>query len=215
LSLLYSRAVVRTRWLVVPIFLAAASCSGPPPDVETAVRGNGDTGRYEATITNNTDADLYVTCTVTALLDYGAVGSDRFILRAIAGAATDRRGAVSLDDAPARYEIECAKELSIDANAGGPLDEDAAGRACSATERLYRATDRMYPDEATPTQRVQMAAHVRALAGASGDPALIAASERLADDPNSHDGNVWHELFTDIDDACEAIGLNALGNSAI
>jgi hypothetical protein len=199
---------MRTSWLLVPIILAAASCGSPPPDVEAAVRGDNETGRYVATITNNTDTDLYATCHVNAVLAYGSVGSDRFLVRGVAGATTDHHGSVTLDDGGAEYEIECVKEFSVEPNATvGPIDRAAAVRTCSTTYRLYNAPRPTDP-KATPEQRVRMARRILRLAERSEDLGLVAATQRLLGGVNTYDGNVLLELFVDVDDACDGLGLN-------
>jgi len=43
---------------VVATALLAAACSACSPDVSASVRGDNETGRYVATITNDTDADM-------------------------------------------------------------------------------------------------------------------------------------------------------------
>ncbi len=117
-----------------------------------SVRGNNETGRYVATITNNTDTDLYATCYVNAVVEYGSVGSDRFLVRGVAEATTDHQGSASLDDGGAEYEIECVKEFSVEPNATvGPIDRVAAVRACFTTNRLYGAP-RLYDPKAKPAQ---------------------------------------------------------------
>ena len=45
--------------------------------MEASVRGSNETGRYVATITNNTETDLYATCYVNAVVEYGSIGADR------------------------------------------------------------------------------------------------------------------------------------------
>ncbi len=208
-GLLYSRAVMRNGWLVVPLLLAAGSCGSPTPDVQASVRGSNETGRYVATIANNTDTDLYVTCFVDAVMEYGSVGSDRFLVRGVAGATTDHQGSVSLDDGGAEYEIECVKEFSVEPNTPvGPVDRAAAARACSTTYRLYKAP-RPYDPTVRPEQRVRMGGHIVRLAERSKDLGLVAAAERLLRDVNTDDGDVLLERFVDVDDACDGLGLDA------
>src|SRR4051812_32305267 len=111
----YRSAVLRTICLIATTLLATA-CNAFSPGVEASVRGNNETGRYVASITNNTETDLYATCYVDALVEYGSVGSDRFLVRGVAGATTDHLGSVSLDDGGAEYEIECVKDFSVELN---------------------------------------------------------------------------------------------------
>ena len=109
-----------------------------------------------------------------------------------------------LDDAGAAYEIECVKEFSVEPNVTvGPVDEAAASRACSITYRLFRDDP-----EATPEQRLRMGRHIVRLAERSEDLGLAAATKRLLGDVNDDDGNVLWELFFDVDDACEGLGLD-------
>lgn len=190
--------------LVIALTLLATTCNASSPDVEAAVRGNNETGRYVATITNNTETDLYATCYVNAVVEYGSIGSDRFLVRGVAGASTDHQGSVTLDDAGAEFEIERVKEFSVEPNATvGPVDEAAASRACSITYRLFRDDP-----EATPEQRLRMGQHIVRLAERSEDLGLVAATKRLLGDVNDDDGNVLWELFFDVDDACEGLGLD-------
>jgi hypothetical protein len=79
-------------------------------DVQASVQGIGTHGRYEATVTNSTDDGVFITCTVTGVRDYGAVGSDRFILAIAAGSATSLQGTMSLDDLTSEYEIKCVED---------------------------------------------------------------------------------------------------------
>ncbi len=185
------------------------SCNASSPDVEASVRGDNETGRYVATITNNTDTDLYTTCYVNTVAEYGSVGSDRFLVRGVAGATTDHQGSVSLDDGGAEYEIECVKEFSVEPTTTvGLIDRAAAARACSTTYRLYRVP-RSYADPNVPPEtRVRMGRHMVRLAERSGDPGLVAATERLLDGVNTDDWNVLLELFVRVDDACDGLGLH-------
>jgi hypothetical protein len=176
--------------------------------MEASVRGNNESGRYVASITNNTDTDLYATCYVNAVVEYGSVGSDRFLVRSVAGATTDHQGSVSLDDGGAEYEIECVKEFSVEQNTTvGPIDRAAAIRACSTTNRLYRAP-RPYDPKVRPEQRVRMGRHIVRFAKRSNDPGLVAATERLLADVNTDDGTALLELFVRVDDACDGLGLD-------
>lgn len=197
---------------VIATTLLATTCNALSPDVEASVRGNNETGRYVATITNNTDTDLYVTCYVNAVVEYGSVGSDRFLVRGVAGATTNHQGSVSLDDGGASYEIECVEEFSVEPNAtAGPIHREAAARACSATYRLY-GVPRSYADpNVPPEKRVRMGRHILRLAERSEDPGLVAATERLLGDVNTGDWNVLLRLFVRVDDACEGLGLD-VGN---
>ena len=180
--------------------------------MEASVRGNNETGRYVATITNNTDTDLYVTCNVNAVVEYGSIGSDRFLVRGLAGAPTEHHGSVSLDDGRAEYEIECVKEFSVEPNAtAGPIDRAAAVRACSSTYRLYRAPRSYADSNVTPEQRVRMGRHILQLAERSEDPGLVAATERLLGEVNTDDRDVLLELFVRVDDACDGLGLHVGG----
>jgi hypothetical protein len=188
--------------------LLATACNAFSPDVEASVRGNNETGRYVATITNKTDADVYMRCSVNAVVAYGSVGYDRFLVRGVAGAITDHPGRVSLDDGGAEYQIECVNEFSVEPNAAvGPIDKAAAARACSATNRLY-GLPRPYDPKGKSEQRVHMGRHILRLAERSGDLGLVAAAQRLLDGVNTYDGSVWLQLFVDVDDACEGLGLD-------
>jgi hypothetical protein len=50
--------------------------------------------------------------------------------------------------------------------------------------------------------------HILRLAERSGDLGLVAAAQRLLDGVNTYDGSVWLQLFVDVDDACEGLGLD-------
>jgi hypothetical protein len=164
--------VLRTSYVIVTMLLATA-CGAFSPDVEASVRGNNETGRYVATITNNSDTDVYMTCSVDAVVDYGSVGLDRFLVRGVAGATTEHQGSVSLDDGGAAYQIECVKEFSVEPNATvGPVDRAAAVKACLVTDRLYRAP-RLYDPKEKPEQRVRMARHILRW---PSDPQTLASS---------------------------------------
>jgi hypothetical protein len=180
-------------------------------EVEASVRGYRE-GRYVATLTNSSDLDIYETCVVTGFADYGAIGSDRFLIRAAAHDATDHRATAELDDVVIDYDIDCVEELSVTPDIGRPVDTAEAARACGATAIFLRATNRS-PDkgieEATPSERIQLADRIVALARRSTDPALIAASERFRDNANTDNGFVYGEMFQDVDDACALLGYSA------
>jgi len=193
---------------VIAATLLATTCSAFGPEVEASVRGDNDTGRYIATVTNNTDADVYMTCHVDAMVEYGSVGSDQFLIRGVAGTSTDHGGRVSLDDGGAEYQIDCVKEFSVEPNATvGPINEAAAVRTCSAAYR-FSVEPRPYDPVSKPEQRIRTGRHILRLAERSGDLGLVAAAERLLGDVNNKDGYVFNELFSDMDDACEGLGLD-------
>jgi len=175
--------------------------------MEASVRGNNETGRYVASITNNTDTDLYATCFVNAVVEYGNVGSDRFLVRGVAGATTNHVGSVSLDDGGAEYEIECVKEFSVEPNTTVGLDRAAAATACSATNRLYRSP-RPYDPKVRPEWRVRMGRHIVRLAKRSRDLGLVAATEHLLAGVNSDHSDALMALFVRVDDACDGLGLH-------
>src|SRR3954466_3516966 len=136
------------------------TCNTFSPDVEASVRGNNKTGRYVAKVKNNTDTDVYMTCSVNGVEEYGSVGSDRFLLRGVAGATTDHLGTLALDDAGADFEIACVKEFSVEPNATvGPIDHRAAVRACSTTYRLYKAPRPTDPESLARTAGPHSSAH--------------------------------------------------------
>lgn len=65
------------------------------------------------------------------------------------------------------------------------------------------------PQKATPEQRVRMGWHILQLAERSNDLGLVAAAGRLLDDVNTYDGgSAFLELFADVDDACDGLGLH-------
>src|SRR3954453_17593488 len=101
--------------------LLATAGNAFSPDVEASVRGNNETGRYVATIPNKTDADVYMRCSVNAVVAYGSVGYIRSLVRAVPGAITYHPGRVSLDDGGAEYQIKCVNEFSVEPNAASGL----------------------------------------------------------------------------------------------